>query len=69
MITSDTCWSIDQAAEHLGLGVDAARAQLSRMRVAGVRHYPALAVVTAHAARPGRGRRVTTDAISHQGTD
>ena len=56
----DECWTIDQVAMHLGVTVDAARGNLSRMGVRGVYHYPAAEVRRLNALRPGRGRPRST---------
>lgn len=56
-MSEDCCWTIDQVADHLGITVDAARKQLSRWGIKGLRHYPAGAVIARNAERPGQGAR------------
>lgn len=44
-------WNIHEVAEHLGIGVNSARKQLSRWEIKGERHYPAGIVVARQTAR------------------
>ena len=67
-MTDRELWTIDQAAEHLGVKPSSARGTLSRWGVAAIEHrqipggrvkayYDAAEVREAYANRPGRGAR------------
>jgi hypothetical protein len=70
-------WTVQQAADHLGITRDAARKQLSRWGIAAAYRYPqgrnlygslflASQVRAAHASRPGKGARTDLKTATHR---